>query len=385
MRCRSLILVLLLAVPASWASAHPGHGIVIDSKDAIHFVDLAHGSIWTISPDGRLRQTEVGRHMHTLAIDAADNLYFEHIEFIGPPVTVGDPPWVEETGTRIGSLWMLDPAGNLSPVVPPTPTTYRTRSRPVIDDFGNGLTVVRDAQGASYGVVYTDEEPFPSLVRRTPGTPAGTTTTVIPRLFERREGAEHPVAFGVFQAFTWGRNGSILATERGTIRRINPDGSVIAVGGAPLRSDPTIGTSPVLQDSILGVAEDNDGNVYAADYGQACVRKIDPGDQVTTVYRAPFGWSPTGVAVSGEDVYILENRVDIISPFLSILGVRGGLGGPRVLRLAPDGTVTVLATVHAQRIRYFQLALVAGVVLIITLIWRRVRRRAARAADLHAE
>lgn len=383
LRSAPILAPLLAACITAAAPAHPGHGIVVDSKGAIHFVDTANESIWTITPDGRLRQTEVRRHMHRLVIDDADTLYFDHVEFLGPPVTVGDPPRLEPAGTRVASYWALDAAGTLTPVLPPTPTSWHTDTHPVLDEFGNGLTLLRDADGASYGVVYADGDPYPALVRREPATLAGQVTVIAPRLYEVRGGEERPVDFGLFQAFTWGADGSILTTERGTVRRITRDGRVTPVGGAPLRRDPIIGTTPIWQDSILGVTEDAAGNVYAADYGQGAVRRIDPADDVVAVHRSSLGWRPTGVAIAGEDLLILEHRVDILSPVLGLLGIRGGLGGPRVLRRAPDGTITVLATVNPHRIQYLVTAVVTVVLVLAFVIWRRARRKGpTRAIDL---
>src|SRR5207249_2197504 len=54
----------------------------------------------------------------------------------------------------------------------------------------------------------------------------------------------------------------------------------------------------------LDVAED--GTVYAAVNGCRCVVKITPEGKVETVLKAEKPWSPTGVAVRGKDLFVLE-------------------------------------------------------------------------------
>src|SRR5262249_58046933 len=70
-----------------------------------------------------------------------------------------------------------------------------------------------------------------------------------------------------------------------------------------------------------------------------CVVKVTPEGKVETVLKAERPWSPTGVAVFGEDVYVLEYTN-------SLKGRDEGEGWqPRVRKLSRDGKVTALATV----------------------------------------
>src|SRR5262249_18961845 len=90
---------------------------------------------------------------------------------------------------------------------------------------------------------------------------------------------------------------------------------------------------------LRGLAVDSRGTVYAAANGCHCVVKITPEGKVETVLKAERPWSPTGVAVFGEEVYVLEYTN-------SLKGWNEGEGWrPRVRKLSRDGKVTTLATI----------------------------------------
>jgi hypothetical protein len=68
--------------------------------------------------------------------------------------------------------------------------------------------------------------------------------------------------------------------------------------------------------------------------------KIAPDGKIESVLKAERPWSPTGVAVLGGSVYVLEYT-----------NANGGPGEgwlPRVRRLGRDGTISTLATISRQ-------------------------------------
>src|SRR5262249_15262165 len=84
---------------------------------------------------------------------------------------------------------------------------------------------------------------------------------------------------------------------------------------------------------LRGLAVDARGTVYAAANGCHCVVKITPDGKVATVLKAERPWSPTGVAVVGEDVYVLEYTN-------SLQGWYEGEGwNPRVRKLDRHGKI----------------------------------------------
>ena len=71
------------------------------------------------------------------------------------------------------------------------------------------------------------------------------------------------------------------------------------------------------------------------------VVRISPDGRVEPVLKAEQPWSPTGVAVQGSDVYVLEYT-----------NANGGAGEgwlPRVRKLARDGSVTTLVTISEKQ------------------------------------
>src|SRR5262249_46887058 len=70
--------------------------------------------------------------------------------------------------------------------------------------------------------------------------------------------------------------------------------------------------------------------------GCRCVVRITPEGKVETVLKAERPWTPTGVAVRGKDVFVLE---------YTHYTNKHEDWAPRVRKLGPDGKVAILATV----------------------------------------
>jgi hypothetical protein len=87
---------------------------------------------------------------------------------------------------------------------------------------------------------------------------------------------------------------------------------------------------------LRGLAVDAHGTVYAAATGCRAVVKIMPNGGPTVVLRAERPWSPTGVAVRGDEVYVLEYE----RPH----STKREEWVPRVRKLAGDGKVTTLVS-----------------------------------------
>jgi len=60
---------------------------------------------------------------------------------------------------------------------------------------------------------------------------------------------------------------------------------------------------------LRGLAVDARGAVYVAATGCRCVVKLMPDGHVETILKADAPWSPTGVALRGDDVFVLEYNV----------------------------------------------------------------------------
>jgi hypothetical protein len=84
---------------------------------------------------------------------------------------------------------------------------------------------------------------------------------------------------------------------------------------------------------LRGLAVTAEGTVYAAVTGRRRVVRVSKAGEVETVLKAERPWSPTGVAVRGKDVFVLEyTNTD-----------KSGDRVPRVRKVGADGKVAVLA------------------------------------------
>jgi len=137
-----------------------------------------------------------------------------------------------------------------------------------------------------------------------------------------------------------GADGSIyVATWKGVIQ-LSLDGAIAKVlhplavsdcDSDPADHNPANASSPLFR----GLGVDSLGNVYVAATSCHRVVKITPAGQVTTILSSERPWSPTGVAVRGEDIYVLE--------YTNANGPRTEGWYPRVRKRGNDGVwVTVV-------------------------------------------
>ncbi len=126
---------------------------------------------------------------------------------------------------------------------------------------------------------------------------------------------------------------------------------------------------------LADVATDDSGNVYGADHENRRVVKITPEARILILARSRLPWFPTGVTAAGGDVYVLERRFPYPRFPPTPAFVADVLGGPRVRKIASDGTVTVVATVASLKTRFAALALL--VLVVAALTWWISSRRAA--------
>src|SRR5262249_29570090 len=113
-----------------------------------------------------------------------------------------------------------------------------------------------------------------------------------------------------------GPDGSLFVACPSAIVRVKTDGAATTVvhpievkdGADAFDKYPD---SPFFHAPYLrGLAVTAEETIYAAVCGRRCVVKVSKEGKLTTVLTADSPWTPTGVAVRGDDVFVLEYTHD---------------------------------------------------------------------------
>src|SRR5258708_31537162 len=107
-----------------------------------------------------------------------------------------------------------------------------------------------------------------------------------------------------------GPDASLYIAQPNTVLKLKMDGTFTSLATSIELKDWDVDYPDNNPQSLLpflrGLAVDADGTVFAAAVGCHAVVKITPAGKIETVLKAERPWSPTGVAVHGGDVYVLE-------------------------------------------------------------------------------
>lgn len=311
-RLRLALLVLLFV--AAPARAHPGPGLVIDSKGQIYFVHGVRHRIMKVDLAGKMSifvQGEDGKKLsvpHHLVIDEQDNLY-----------SVGD---------RDGIIWKIAPDASTTQVYPPS-DWYG------ISFFGlGGDPFTRDAQGNLYGINARFSQ-YAQILKIGPG---GRISALAGGNVGTADGKGSEAQFGLLHSssFAWHPNGDLYLTDHGTyIRKITAGGTVTTLTDRK-------GMKLHFKDAH-GLSFDSQRNLYVADTGNHRIQKVTPDGTASTLAgsgkrgvldgpaRTATFEEPTGVAVSLDGtVYVLDYVRD----------------DPRLRKISPKGDVSTIAVVQ---------------------------------------
>jgi DNA-binding beta-propeller fold protein YncE len=277
----------------SSAEAHPGVGIVMDSRGNVYYTDLK--KVWRIALDGKKSVVVPGVHTHELCLDAQDNLYGEHLWYEG-----------ERTDKWGHYVWRRSPDGRVEKIFGPREGFLPQYGYSFVrDDAGNMYWTERDAASNA-------------LTRIRKRSPDGKITDVA------------SAAFNNVRWMTASPDGTVYLVDfRGGweshLVRISSDGKVFT-----LTKDLSEFRLSIFgindQHAVMGLAVDGNGNVYAAVAGNRVVKKVTPAGHVSVVARGESGWTPTGVLPRPDGVlWVLEGS---------------SLNAVRVRRIRPDGSST---------------------------------------------
>lgn len=255
--------LLLIALFATNAYAHPSVSVVFDSRGNVYYSDLEQ--VLRIAPDGTQSVAVPNVHTHALYIDANDNLYGEHAWYNG-----------ERLNTWGFRVWRRSPDGKVVDVIP-------ARA-----GFNERYSFVRDRAGN----MYIADRPKNTILR------CAATCTAIAR--------------APFRDIRW-----MTATPDGVVYLIDKTDLVRIANGKVGTIARDIAGSNTLRPwtgdrhRLMGLWTDRAGNVYVADHGSGDVKRIDARGEVKIVLRSTYPWTPTGGAFAPNgDLWVLEYRVN---------------------------------------------------------------------------
>jgi sugar lactone lactonase YvrE len=126
----------------------------------------------------------------------------------------------------------------------------------------------------------------------------------------------------------------VVDSDNHTIRKITPAGIVSTFAGSPGVRGSADGLGSVARfDGPFGISCDSNDNLYIADQGNSCVRKITPAGIVSTVTASvgQLAWGPQGVTVDLQgNLYISDTNQQ------------------RICKVTPQGVFSVLAGAAGQ-------------------------------------
>jgi hypothetical protein len=264
---RKLLISNFLFLISFTVTAHPGIGIVKDSKGNIYYTDLA--KVWKISSDGSNTVVVSGVHTHELYIDEHDNLYGEHLWYNG-----------ESKDTWGHYVWCLKNTGELVKKIEPT------------EGFLSNYSFVRDSSENMYWV-----ERF-------------TTSRIMKK---SKDGVITKLIEGQFGFISWlkcTKNGSLYFTESNKLQRLSPDGNLETlaenIGSKSTNFSVVMGRN---YDSY-GIWTDAADNVYLAMIDSKKVIRIGADGNPQTILTSNSMWTVcSGIFDNNGNMWVLENSV----------------------------------------------------------------------------
>lgn len=256
MKRRLFIIGSTLLVCFSQIYAHPGVGIVQDSRGNIFYTDLIH--VWKISPAGHKQIAVRNVHTHELALDQQDNLYGEDLQYEGEALN----RWHHRIWKRSANGRVIDLIGQRR--------GFRT-------DFG----FVWDKQGRQYWI---DQETHPNRIRRK--EPDGRISTITP---------------------------SVALASHLNWLAVAADGRTLYISSSQkLYQIQETGESQLLlqqagQTNWMGMWPDRTGQILIANFGERSVQAVTLQGGLTTIARLQAPWSPSGLLRDlNDNLWILE-------------------------------------------------------------------------------
>jgi hypothetical protein len=307
---RALVGAALGLLLSAAARANSLASVVVASNGDVYFSDYVRDKIWKVDAAHAVSAALSNVHTYHLVRDADGVIYGENRPQRGD-----------------ASIWRLEPDGRRDEV-------FRS---------------VRRGQAASYqGTLFTID-PRGSLLylKDCQIVRLGDDGGLIPVTRQRCLGSawtDDARIYGhLHGSMAWDGAGTLYFSDGRTIRRVAPDGAVTTLAGASttLFADPRPGEERF--DKLMGLAIDRHGIVFAADQRRRVILRFEPDGKAIVVAKLGMFWSPIGLAVSGDEVYVLVNLRLPTPGFLA-----GAIGNPTLQKISRGGRISTIATVTTR-------------------------------------
>lgn len=266
-KIRVLVLNILFLSQVQETLAHPGIGLVTDSKGNFYFTDLKQ--IWKQTPEGQRTIAVANVHSHELYMDKNDNLFGEHLWY----VPASDKSYKYQ--------WCLKSSGEL------------TRLTSTMEAWGvpKTFSFVRD----NIGNMYWYEDSAKNKVHFIKSDASGNKVII---------------ASGTFNDIRWmfsTPQGEIYFLDLDELYRITADHNFQLIA-----KNLCVGTLWTVffgkQHSVFGIWFDKSGNTYAAVGEDNCIKKISPAGEVIIVYKSNRGAPLNGLFDKTGNLWVLDGE-----------------------------------------------------------------------------
>ncbi len=260
----NLLIINLLSI--FFATAHPGIGIVKNSKGEFFFSDL--NQIWKVSADGKNKKIVIPKvHSHKLFIDDKDNLYGEHLWYEG-----------EQSNKWGHFVWKYDAKGKFSKEISDT------------EGFLSNYSFTRDEAGNMYWIEQGKTEGI--LMKKTKKGEVSIVQT-IKTVDVRWEFCQKDGTF-------------YYIDDNDLYRIIDKKVSLIAQDLDDIKGNDA---SRKPNHNIYGIWDDAKGNIFVAVREKNEIRKVSPAGKISIIYKSSLNWEPTGGVIDNNNkLWVLENN-----------------------------------------------------------------------------
>ncbi len=296
-----LPLIIFLLLSSVLLQAHPSYGIVVTENNELIFCDVLHneGTVWQLDPQGNLSSVLTGEHCHFIFMDRQGTVWGT------------DHDYVEARETNRNSLWKLVD-GEKQLVIQPTedPAVF------------SGVNFVVGPKGEIY---YNVERKL--YVRDTDG--------------KRRLLSPHE--FGRIMSLQLAQDDQIIVVDNnadnGSLIKVSPLGDLTYLANNLIEANPP---NPPFEEPhfnlLYAAFADEAGNVFVANSGSRRITRIDPSGKQQHIFHSKEPWYPVAYTEKDGIGYVME---------MSYIPGIGNLG-PQIQRLDANGA-TVLLNIDAEK------------------------------------